>query len=60
MATTRTCDCTAVYERGELAPRLRDDFTCPFCGTVLETFTGTTAPRYRLLVGPIIPPKSVA
>lgn len=59
MATTQTYNCTSVYERGELAPRERDNFTCQFCGAVLETFAGASAPRYRLLVGPDHPAKII-
>jgi hypothetical protein len=60
VSTLQTCDCTAVYQRGELVPRERDNFTCHFCGTVMETFTGTTGRHYRLLAGPMLPPKAVA
>ena len=56
MSTSQvTCKCGALYERTEFnaAPRTADSFSCTVGGHTLEVFTGTSAPTFRLISGPI-------
>ncbi|MEH2478798.1 transposase-like protein [Nitrobacteraceae bacterium AZCC 2146] len=56
MSTSQvTCKCGALYERTEFnaAPRAADRFSCTVCEHTLEVFTGTSAPTYRLISGPL-------
>jgi hypothetical protein len=53
-----TCRCGALYERTQFnaAPREADKFVC-VCGETLEEFNQPTAPRYRLIAGPVRHPQ---
>lgn len=52
--TTVTCECGAVYEREEhkLTFRDRDRHDCDFCGRVIESWSGSILPTFRLIKRP--------
>lgn len=55
MATeTVTCDCGAVYERGEakLPVRDKDSYPCGVCGAILEEWNGSRIPTFTLIKRP--------
>jgi hypothetical protein len=49
-----TCHCRAVYERTEtrLIFRDSDDFACRECGEVLESWSGSRIPVFKLIKRP--------
>jgi hypothetical protein len=46
-----TCHCGAIYERGEtrIVFRVSDDFVCQECDEVLESWSGSRIPVFRLI-----------
>jgi hypothetical protein len=58
MTTTVTCECGAVYERGEvkLPARDKDSFDCEVCKREIERWNGSRIPVFRLVRRPDEPP----
>jgi hypothetical protein len=46
-----TCHCGAIYERSEtrIVFRVSDDFLCKECDEVLESWSGSRIPVFRLI-----------
>jgi hypothetical protein len=46
-----TCHCGAIYERSEtrIVFRVSDDFVCQECDEVLESWSGSRIPVFRLI-----------
>jgi hypothetical protein len=49
-----TCHCGAIYERSEtwIVFRVSDDFVCQECNEVLESWSGSRIPVFRLITRP--------
>jgi hypothetical protein len=49
-----TCHCGAIYERSEtrIVFRVSDDFLCQECNEVLESWSGSRIPVFRLITRP--------
>lgn len=55
----RACNCGAVYDRSETMASSRQigSFECAVCGATLESWNTSQVTTYRLVSGPIRPPK---
>lgn len=53
------CNCGAEYDRSETmaSSRQAGSFECAVCGAMLESWNTSRVPTYRLVSGPIRPPK---
>lgn len=54
MAEQVTCECGAVYERGNLKLPLRDkdSYDCVVCGKELDRWNGSNIPTFKLIKRP--------